>query len=253
MESENTVTTPAAGAGAAPRFSCAGCLRSPPEVSLKRCARCLTTPYCSRDCQKEDWKTHKKTCGKPESDWAGSDGEPTSPPRGLDAPAAKPFTRLDNGTWLHDRPEKDVYRLLIDAYRLRIEDSYVHGIGAEGESVYTVSPHSIDGFRPFLDRAARRANLLPPWWAADKREACERMGTDRSDGNFHNLSISLEKSDVIERYGDPLFPMQLRMFAQAVYGDGPGGMNGNSMMKIMAAMEGGGGPGDMSASLFGVS
>src|SRR3569833_3487412 len=30
--------------------------------------------------------------------------------------STNPFMRLDSGTWLHNRPEKDVYRLLIDAY-----------------------------------------------------------------------------------------------------------------------------------------
>ncbi|KAI0373629.1 ankyrin [Pilatotrama ljubarskyi] len=40
--------------------SCAVCQKS--EVQLKRCTRCLSTWYCSRDCQKSDWKSHKRTC-----------------------------------------------------------------------------------------------------------------------------------------------------------------------------------------------
>lgn len=36
-------------------------------MPLKQCAKCNATPYCSRDCQKADWKTHKKICGKQEN------------------------------------------------------------------------------------------------------------------------------------------------------------------------------------------
>lgn len=34
------------------------------ELSLKRCARCAGSFYCSRECQLADWKQHKKVCGK---------------------------------------------------------------------------------------------------------------------------------------------------------------------------------------------
>lgn len=31
-------------------------------TSLKKCARCHTTHYCSTTCQKADWKSHKRHC-----------------------------------------------------------------------------------------------------------------------------------------------------------------------------------------------
>ncbi|KAK4903877.1 hypothetical protein LTR66_017965, partial [Elasticomyces elasticus] len=31
---------------------------------LKRCAKCHTQSYCSRECQKKAWSVHKKECSK---------------------------------------------------------------------------------------------------------------------------------------------------------------------------------------------
>ncbi|XP_062503148.1 uncharacterized protein LOC134180085 [Corticium candelabrum] len=39
---------------------CSLCLSSTPN--LKRCSRCHITLYCSTECQKKDWKDHKKHC-----------------------------------------------------------------------------------------------------------------------------------------------------------------------------------------------
>lgn len=66
---------------------------------------------------------------------------------------------------------------------------------------------------------------------------------------FQNLRSAVGKSDIIEHYGDPRFPMQLRMFAEAIYGSGPGGQDGRAMRKMMASMEQGtAGPGAQVAS-----
>lgn len=75
---------------------------------------------CSRDCQKADWKTHKNNYAKNASETfaqgAGTSQNSTNaanPPKNLSAAVDKPFHRLESKTWLHDRPEKDVYQLLI--------------------------------------------------------------------------------------------------------------------------------------------
>ncbi|GBC07966.1 hypothetical protein RclHR1_07820001 [Rhizophagus clarus] len=36
------------------------------KSSTLKCSRCHQTFYCSKDCQKKDWKSHKKSCGKNE-------------------------------------------------------------------------------------------------------------------------------------------------------------------------------------------
>jgi len=49
---------------AAPERQCAHCGKKQSELSepLKACAKCHTQAYCSRDCQKEGWKNHRKVC-----------------------------------------------------------------------------------------------------------------------------------------------------------------------------------------------
>lgn len=39
--------------------------------ALKRCKRCKEVRYCSRECQKADWKAHKHLCTAPEQDEQG--------------------------------------------------------------------------------------------------------------------------------------------------------------------------------------
>ena len=32
------------------------------EPSKLKCSKCLTIQYCSKECQKKDWKIHKNNC-----------------------------------------------------------------------------------------------------------------------------------------------------------------------------------------------
>ncbi|KAJ4065681.1 hypothetical protein NW756_005884 [Fusarium oxysporum] len=114
--------------------ACTTCNKEEPAVQLRRCAKCSTTPYCSRECQKADWKAHKKICGKQADSFANAnvhdpDEMSQSPKKGLEKSVPNPFTRLDNGTYLYNRPEKDVYRLLIDTYRLLSTAALQTGFG----------------------------------------------------------------------------------------------------------------------------
>ncbi|KAI1173340.1 putative MYND domain protein [Nemania sp. FL0916] len=219
---------------------CNSCKKASTE--MKRCAKCHVTCYCSRDCQKADWKAHKKICTKQASERSSesSGGRSTtlSPPKGLEKPIAKPFTRIDNNTYLHDRPEEDVYRVLIDAYRMRIEDEYKLEGNHALDSIYDGASSSIVGFRRFLRQAASRAGLLPPWWTAEKRKACENLGM--ADG-WPDLRCAVEKSDIIEHYGDQRFPMQLRMLAEIIIGRGFDGSNGIMTRRMLMMVEEGDG------------
>ncbi|TFB01188.1 hypothetical protein CCMA1212_007030 [Trichoderma ghanense] len=191
--------------------SCQNCSKTQPEVTLKKCAKCQSTLYCSRDCQKADWKKHRKDCSKAQ---------------GARAPKRKPFTSLSNKVWLHGRPEPETYELLIDAYRLRVWD--------DNNAGEMVSQNS-EGFQRFLDTVETRPGLLPPWWDQEKREACEALGGDSS--HRCNLSSPVTKGSIIQRYGDDTFPMQLRMFVEQVLGSGPGGQSGQAMLAMMVRTE----------------
>jgi mitochondrial splicing suppressor protein 51 len=253
--------------------SCATCHKAPSaSLPLKRCAKCLRGAdtkawYCSRECQKADWKTHKTVCGRTGAGASSSSSSSTStntntntnnnnglrissprdaatnvsPPKGVDAGITKPFNRLDNGTWLHRRSEKDVFRLLIDAYRMRVEDDYTMAGDVDADSLYGGAPDGRAGFRRFVRLASKKMGLLPAWWTAAKANQAVAFGMRDEPDAWQDLRCAIEKSDVFEHYGDSQFPMQLRMFAQAVYGDGPGAQDGTAMRRLMMTMEGGGG------------
>ncbi|KAK3378840.1 hypothetical protein B0T24DRAFT_491090, partial [Lasiosphaeria ovina] len=74
-------------------------------------------------------------------------------------------------------------------------------------------------------------------WDPEKQAACERLGMDPDE--WCGLRYCIVKHDIVEHYGDPLFPMQLRMFGEAVYQRGSGGVDGAQMLAMMAMQESG--------------
>ena len=121
-------------------------------------------------------------------------------------------------TFLHDLPEKEVYSLLIDSYRLRVEDDYKfagdpHGLYAQEDPV--------EEFEEFLALAEKNGKLLPKWWGKEKREKCVKLGEGKG---WSSLGKAVEKGDVQGHYMDGLMPMKLRVLAERVYGEPIEGM-----------------------------
>ena len=41
---------------------CSGCEAQKPRTDLKRCSECKDVWYCSVECQRADWQSHRKLC-----------------------------------------------------------------------------------------------------------------------------------------------------------------------------------------------
>ena len=78
--------SPKPGAGGAGKKLCAEC-RQPCTGLPLRCSGCKTTHYCSKDCQKKAWPSHREACKAP----AGTASSSASP-SGKPAASASPST-----------------------------------------------------------------------------------------------------------------------------------------------------------------
>ncbi|KAG0314173.1 hypothetical protein BGZ99_008304 [Dissophora globulifera] len=222
--------------------TCGNCGKSSADIgeALKRCAKCKSVQYCSHDCQKAHWKVHKKTCTSATQGTAASTTTtPSSKPedKPLSFRVKKPFTKLDKKTWLHGRPEQDVFRLLIDCYRLRMEDEYSFEGNVAIDSLYGGAASGVDGFKKFLRLTETRKELLPQWWSTAKAQECVKFGSGPKPGERGLLDYAVEKPDLIEEYGDSSMPMQLRMLGEQIYEKGIGGKSCAGMLKMQLLME----------------
>ena len=191
--------------------ACAGCKKSQSEftVPLKRCAKCQTQRYCSRDCQKADWKVHKKICGPNQQ----NKPKATTVFGAMPKPAGNFFSGLVQDDYLHSLSEKDAFIRLIDCYRMRVEDDYK--FAADPRGLYN-DEDPLKDFQKFLNLAQKRKGVLPGWWNGDKRKACERLATDSKQWAF--IGAPVEKSDIMEHYKDNMMPMKIRLLAEKIYG-----------------------------------
>ncbi|KAH8588984.1 hypothetical protein B0O99DRAFT_600355 [Bisporella sp. PMI_857] len=74
--SSSTSNAPTQDAGPPPASApaptkCSACPSTEAESKpFKPCSKCQSEAYCSRDCQKSHWKTHKKVCPERAQAWA---------------------------------------------------------------------------------------------------------------------------------------------------------------------------------------
>lgn len=194
---------------------CAKCRKTQAEVSLplKRCAKCQNQLYCSRGCQKADWKVHKAFCASSQQSNAQIKPQATTDFDAMPKVAGDFFKGICPDNYLHQFPKEDAFRQLIDCYRMRVEDDYYFAGDTRG--LYN-GDDPLDDFQQFLDMAEAKSVIMPSWWSGGKRRECEEtaMGTSQ----WSDLNAAVEKQDIIEYYGDPSMPMKLRLLAEKIYG-----------------------------------
>lgn len=220
---------------------CAKCSKTAADAgaSLKLCSKCKSIHYCSRDCQKDHWKVHKKDCAANANANTGATFS-TSSARNerepLEVIIEKPFHRLNDKTWLHNRSENDLQKLLIDIYRLRMDDTFKFDHMVETDSLYSGARDGTNGFKKFLGLVEGKAGLLPADWSPEKKEAVIAFGQAEPEKLlFHKA----DKETIINRYGNAQMPMQMRLFGEQVYGRGVGGQAGAPIIQLQMQMESG--------------
>ncbi|ORY65131.1 uncharacterized protein BCR38DRAFT_340868 [Pseudomassariella vexata] len=216
---------------------CVQCGKS--HVKMSYCPKCKMIPYCSRGCQRSDRKHHGPRCGRrPHLD----------PPQRLKIKRRRPFTHLDKGDWLYNRPVEDVYLLLLSAYRLRQEDNLrFSGPLAVDPWIMNTEPNlwgctsSLEGFQIFLWYCRSRPGLLPPWWSEGHHRQvlqyafCRRDWRDPFTVDFESKEQLWTKQYMHNR--DPTMPLQLRAFSEHVYAFGAGRQNWTMAAHMEALLE----------------
>ncbi|KAF9143195.1 hypothetical protein BG015_000512 [Linnemannia schmuckeri] len=153
----------------------------------------------------------------------------------------KPYHHLNNRTWLHDRPEEDVYKLLIDCFRMRQHDDFTMEGLKDKDGLYGGASHSQAGFKRFLVKAEARMDLLPHWWFMGKAAAnCLRLGggLGATGTEWSSLARKIDNAAIIDHYANPEMPMQLRMLGEQIYQRGPAGQCGAQMIRHKMESEG---------------
>lgn len=169
------------------------------------CAKCKIQHYCSRECLETNWANHKKICSV--NDDSSSVSSSNLPLKGLSASIHSPIRKLLNRTWLHDRGKEDVYKLLIDAYRLYRDDRSTITRESDPNNIYGEVPNSRDDFRRFLSLAESRPGVLPSWWTPHTATECLSSGFCE---DWSSLAVRVNDSEIIEHYGDSTFLLQLK-------------------------------------------
>ncbi|KIW91858.1 uncharacterized protein Z519_07828 [Cladophialophora bantiana CBS 173.52] len=189
---------------------CANCLALGFQKPLRRCNGCLLVDYCSKECQKAHWRKHKSFCNMVQG-------------------------KGDPNAYLSSYSHGEALRLIIDAYRLRVETDHLsrdedHGIYYPGKPIdglVWAKGDAIDDFQRFLD-LAEGSKILPKWWAFEDRMQCLSLAIDKNDPEsiFHPIN----QTELPQRYGgDMAIRLALAILAEMCVGyDGKGSAKDNA-------------------------
>ena len=220
---------------------CTGCKRTETKHTiLEACPRCEGSLYCCDECRVLDLKAHEPICAATRSAKGldkkapAQSPEPSWEPQ-LDVIVEQPFHKLQAKTWLHGRSEQDVYKLLVDTYRLRLDEECAYpGLCHSIRIPSNTEKEMVEEFRRFLELAELRTGLLPTWWSDEKAIACVAFGTAQGE---QFLDEAVMAKDIMDKYRNQQLPLQLRILGEQVYGTGPGGYSSYSRMERMIMIE----------------
>ena len=149
---------------------------------------------------------------------------------------AKPFTAISKNLFFHDRLESNTFQLLIDTLRTRQQDELTLDKVPMPGSIHAPNETSSEkAFHDFIMKAQAVPGFLPPWWKGEiSTDACVEYA--RENAAF-SLAVAQEKQDIRKTWGDERMPVLLRMVAEKVYGNGPGGFKTDGVLDMMVAQE----------------
>ncbi|KAB2579695.1 Mynd domain-containing protein [Lasiodiplodia theobromae] len=134
---------------------------------LSHCSKCKTTLYCSRACQRADWKAHKKVC---RDETNSSNGDNANTNNGVDVARDTSAAAVDPS--LLD-PET-LPSTFLKAYLLRLYDEHRFFDDDRDrrnrppvDTLLSSHGNPLRDYRRFLDRAEAAAGagaLALPWW-----------------------------------------------------------------------------------------
>jgi len=182
---------------------CGNCLALGFQKPLKRCNGCRLVDYCSKECQKQHWSRHKAFCNMVQG------------------------KGMKNGYLSRMKTPEEVFRVLIDSYRLRVELDFSHrgeghGVHADAEgmalpegSVWAKGDAMAD-FQRYLD-LAEEAGVLPEWWRFENRMECMAEAVDAK--NEESIYKVIDQEELMTRYeGDVSIRNALCILAELIVG-----------------------------------
>lgn len=196
---------------------CGNCFALGFQKPLKRCNGCRLVDYCSKEyvshqhilpvvgtnfcrCQKSHWSKHKNFCNMVQG-------------KGVKNAYLSKFKR----------PE-DVFQVLTDSYRLRVELDHAHrqedhGLyfsGKLADDLVWAKGDAAEDFQKYLD-LAEDSGVLPEWWRFENRMECLAEAVDQK--NEESVFKHIDQEQLVTRYeGDMAIRNALCILAELIVG-----------------------------------